>query len=151
MFLNIVICLFVCWLFVYVCICLCYLTYSRKAGVGQWLVKLPMFWFSFEVVCGTFDWNWDLPMVILVFVVFVSDKSTRSHDSVVVLQGYHHRKCVVVLYVFYVLVGQHILRYQTRSHFVVSRGAFVFFVLVECIPLHRKHLSSRCPLSYLKN
>ena len=40
-------------------------------------------------------------MVILVFVVFVSDKSTRSHDSVVVLQGYHHRKCVVVLYVFY--------------------------------------------------
>ena len=34
-------------------------------------------------------------MVILVFVVFVSDKSTRSHDSVVVPQGYHHRKCVV--------------------------------------------------------
>ena len=40
-------------------------------------------------------------MVILVFVVFVSDKSTRSHDSDVVPQGYHHRKCVVVLYVFY--------------------------------------------------
>ena len=34
-------------------------------------------------------------MVILVFVVFVSDKSTRSHDSVVVPQGYHHRKSAV--------------------------------------------------------